>query len=170
MSATPDWEPKLGASSFATVVDMWHHRIDSTSRETAFFYRRDQALHELSWRRTGDITREIALGLMALGVMPEQRCALLSETRIEWVLADLGILCAGAATTSIYPSSTVDECLHILGDSESVVCFCSTWGQADKVLALRDRLPSLAHVVLFDGDGDGDTVLSVEDLRELGRE
>jgi long-chain acyl-CoA synthetase len=167
--STAEWEPRLGASSFESVVDMWHHRILSTGRETAFYYRRDAAWHEMSWEKAGQITREIAHGLLALEVAPEERCSLLSETRVEWILADLGILCAGAATTTLYPSSTREECAHILADSASVVVFCSTWGQADKVLALGDKLPQLRHIVLFEGDGDGERVLSLHDLRALGR-
>lgn len=167
--STAEWEPRLGASSFGSVVDMWHHRILSTGRETAFHYRLDAAWHEMSWDKAGRISREIAHGLLALGVAPEERCSLLSETRVEWILADLGILCAGAATTTLYPSSTRDECAHILADSESVVVFCSTWGQADKVLALADKLPQLRHIVLFEGEGDGNRVLSLADLRSRGR-
>ncbi|TNE89192.1 MAG: long-chain fatty acid--CoA ligase [Deltaproteobacteria bacterium] len=169
MAATPAWEPRLGASSFESVVDMWHHRIGSTGRETAFHYRLGAAWHEMSWQKAGEISREIALGLLALGVAPEERCGLLSETRVEWILADLGILCAGAATTTLYPASTCDECAHILADSESVVVFCSTWGQVDKVLTLRAQLPNLRRVVVFDGESDGDFVVSLADLRELGR-
>ncbi|MCO4743497.1 MAG: long-chain fatty acid--CoA ligase [Proteobacteria bacterium] len=162
------FEPRLGASSFESVVDMWHHRIGSTPRETAFHYRLGAAWREMSWEQAGEASREIANGLLALGIKPEERCALLSETRVEWILADLAILCAGAATTTLYPASTADESAHILADSESVLAFCSTWGQVDKLNSIRDKLPKLKTIVVFDGEGDGDAVLSLHDLRLKG--
>src|SRR5438876_877191 len=75
------------------------------------------------WGEVGERVRAVAAGLRTLGLEPEQRAAILSGTRVEWVVADLGILCAGGATTTIYPSSTPDDCGYILSDSNSVVCF-----------------------------------------------
>src|SRR3954468_6020972 len=63
----------------------------------------------------------IAAGLIELGVRPEQRVALASTTRLEWILADLGIMCAGAVTTTVYPQTNADECAYILSDSDSRV-------------------------------------------------
>ena len=63
--------------------------------------------------------------------------AIASTTRIEWILSDLAILCAGGATTTVYPTTTAGDVAFILGDSESVVIFAEDAEQADKALDRR---------------------------------
>src|SRR6201999_612174 len=75
----------------------------------------------LTWAQAAERVYAIAAGLIELGVQPEQRVALASSTRVEWILADLGILCAGAATTTVYPQTNEDESAFILADSGSRV-------------------------------------------------
>lgn len=75
----------------------------------------------LSWAQAAERVYAIAAGLIGLGVEPEERVALSSATRVEWILADLGVMCAGAATTTIYPSTNAEESSFILADSESRV-------------------------------------------------
>jgi long-chain acyl-CoA synthetase len=96
--------------------------------------------------------------------------AILAGTRIEWVLADLGILCAGGATSTIYPSSTGSECAYILGDSAAACCFAENEEQVSKLLAHRARLPALRKIVVFDGAPSADGfVLPFRTLEDLGR-
>ena len=78
-----------------------------------------------------------------------------SSTRIEWILADLGVLCAGGATTTIYPSSTAEECAFILSDSQSVYAFVEDEDQLSKLRQRRGDLPALRKVILFAGAGAG---------------
>ncbi|NEE60347.1 long-chain fatty acid--CoA ligase, partial [Streptomyces sp. SID8455] len=73
----------------------------------------------LSWGQAAERVYAIAAGLIALGVQPEERVALSSATRVEWILIDLGVMCAGAATTTVYPSTNAEESAFILADSES---------------------------------------------------
>src|SRR5205809_1142868 len=104
-------------SPYRSVPQMFVHRVTETADNEAYQYPAGDQWRSLTWAQTYDRVRAIALGLHALGIAPEQRVALLSSTRIEWILADLSILCAGAATTTIYPTSTPDECAYILTDS-----------------------------------------------------
>jgi len=100
----------------------------------------------------------------------EQVCAILASTRIEWVLADYGILCAGGATSTIYPSSMPEECAFILSDSSAVVAFAENEEQVAKLASRRGELPALRHVVTFDGRATPDGwVLTLADLEEKGR-
>ncbi|MFI8851929.1 AMP-dependent synthetase/ligase [Streptomyces sp. NPDC053499] len=126
-----------------------------------------------SWREASERVFSIAAGLMDLGVRPEERVAIASSTRIEWILSDLGILCAGAATTTVYPSTNAAETAYILADSDSRVLIAEDADQLAKVRAHRDELPHLAHVVLIDGDpgaedAEGDWVLSFAELERRG--
>ena len=127
-----------------------------------------------SWNRTGEVVREVAHGLMALGVAPGERVSILSNTVVEWVLADLGALSAGAVANGIYPTDAASQVHYLCEDSGSVVLFVEDDEQLDKALEVRERLPALRRIVVFDMEGlhdlDDPQVLSFERLRELGRE
>ncbi|MBT2505097.1 long-chain fatty acid--CoA ligase [Streptomyces sp. ISL-98] len=129
----------------------------------------------LSWGRAAERVYAVAAGLIDLGVQPEQRIALASSTRVEWILADLGVMCAGAATTTVYPSTNAEESAYILADSESRVLIAEDAEQLAKARERRADLPNLAHVVVIDPTGaepaEGDPegwVLSLADLEERG--
>jgi long-chain acyl-CoA synthetase len=110
---------------------------------------------------------------MDLGVRPEERVALAANTSVDWILSDLGVLCAGAATTTVYPTTNAEETAFILADSGSRVLFAEDAGQLAKARERRAELPELAHVVVFDPAGATDTdgdgwVLSLQDLEKRG--
>ncbi|MFI1012903.1 AMP-dependent synthetase/ligase [Streptomyces sp. NPDC020965] len=107
----------------------------------------------LSWGGTGERVFGIAAGLIDIGVRPEDCVALLSTTRIEWILADLGVMCAGGATTTVYPSTNAEESAYILADSGSTVLIAEDASQLAKVRERRAELPALRHVVVIDGTG-----------------
>ncbi|AJP01965.1 AMP-dependent synthetase [Streptomyces cyaneogriseus subsp. noncyanogenus] len=124
----------------------------------------------LSWAQAAERVTAIAAGLIELGVAPEQRVALASATRIEWILADLGIMCAGAATTTVYPQTNAEESAYILADSGSRVLIAENAEQLAKAEARREELPELTHVVVIDGEGveTGDRVLTLAELESRG--
>ncbi len=156
---------------FRSMAEMFLHRIRDTPEAPAFLYPRDPGWKTLTWRETGERVRAIASGLRAIGVQDEERVAILSATRIEWILADLGIVCAGAATTTIYPANSVEELAYILDDSRAVAVFVETPELLLRLLARRSELPNLKHVVLFDGDpAPDDWVMSLDALEARGRE
>lgn len=107
----------------------------------------------LSWAQAAERVFAIAAGLIELGVQPEQRVALASSTRVEWILADLGILCAGAATTTVYPQTNAEESAFILSDSESKVLIAEDAAQLAKAQEKRGELSELTHVVVIDPAG-----------------
>jgi long-chain acyl-CoA synthetase len=124
----------------------------------------------LSWAQAAERVYAIAAGLIELGVQPEQRVALASATRIEWLLADLGIMCAGAATTTIYPQTNAEESAFILSDSESRVLIAEDAQQLAKAVEQRAGLPALTHVVVIDPAGveTSDWVLTLTELEARG--
>ncbi|MFJ9035859.1 AMP-dependent synthetase/ligase [Streptomyces sp. NPDC102406] len=107
----------------------------------------------LSWAQAAERVHAIAAGLVELGLRPEERVALASSTRVEWILADLGIMCAGAATTTIYPQTNAEESAFILADSESKVLVAEDAAQLAKAREKRAELPELRHVVVIDATG-----------------
>ncbi|AEY89323.1 MULTISPECIES: AMP-dependent synthetase/ligase [Streptomyces] len=124
----------------------------------------------LSWAQAADRVYAIAAGLIDLGVEPEQRVALASSTRVEWILADLGIMCAGGATTTVYPQTNADESAFILSDSESRVLIAEDAAQLAKAAEKRAELPDLTKVVVIDPAGveTDDWVITLADLEQRG--
>ncbi|MFH8340599.1 AMP-dependent synthetase/ligase [Streptomyces sp. AM6-12] len=125
----------------------------------------------LSWAQSADRVYAIAAGLTELGIEPEQRVALACSTRVEWILADLGILCAGGATTTIYPQTNADESAFILADSESRVLIAENASQVAKAAEKRAELPELTKVVVIDPAGvpEGDDwVITLAELEKRG--
>ncbi len=159
------------------VPELFLERVGKTPDEEAFRYPRslgDGGPAEwvpITWAGTQARVRAISGGLRALGLPKERSCSILSSTRIEWILADFGILLAGGATTTIYPSSTAEDCAYILSDSASFVAFVENDEQVRKLLGKRAELPELRKIVVFEGPSSADGwVLSLADLEARGRE
>ncbi|WP_068164202.1 AMP-dependent synthetase/ligase [Rhodococcus phenolicus] len=123
----------------------------------------------VTWEQTGDRVRLIAGGLIALGIEPEDRVALASSTRYEWVLADFGTMCAGGATTTVYPTTNATDVAFIVANSGSRVVIAEDQEQVGKLAAHRNELPDVRKVVVIDGPGDGDWVIGLSELEDLGR-
>ncbi len=154
-----------------SVAHLFLWRVEQSPDRAAFtFPDKAENWQSMTWAQTGERVRAIASGLRALGIEDEQRVGIVSVTRIEWILADLGILCAGAATTTVYPSNTADECQYILSDSATRILFAEDQSQVDKILEKRAELPLLTKVVVFDGKPTDDGfVMTLAQLEEQGR-
>jgi long-chain acyl-CoA synthetase len=123
---------------------------------------------DMRYPELGRHAREIARGLIALGIERGDRVAILSDTRPEWTLADAGAMCAGAATAPIYQTNSPGECRYVLEHSDARVVFCEDADQLAKVAQVRDDCPALEHVVMLTGEGEG--ALSMDALRARGYE
>ncbi|MFJ1694027.1 AMP-dependent synthetase/ligase [Streptomyces sp. NPDC088252] len=167
-----------------SVANLFVDRVAATPDEEAYRYPVPAATGEgpdewksLSWAQAAERVYAVAAGLIDLGVRPEERVALAAGTRVEWILVDLGVMCAGAATTTIYPSTNAEESAFILSDSESRVLVAENAGQLAKARERRAELPNLAHVVVIDPEGAGPAegdpegwVLTLADLEARGAE
>ena len=151
-----------------SVPRMLLDRVAATPDIEAFRFPVGDRWESVTWADAGEVVRTLAAGLLALGIRPEQRVAIASGTRIEWLYADLAIACAGAATTTVYPSTGPEDVRYILHDSDSRIVFAEDDAQVEKLRSQRDGLPDLHTVVTFDGTPDGEWVIGLDDLRELG--
>ena len=126
-----------------------------------------------SWDQTALAVREIAHGLMALGFEPGQKASILSNTTVEWVLADLAVLSAGGVSSGIYPTDAASQVQYLCADSRSTVLFVEDDEQLDKALEVRDQLPMLRKIVVIDMEGlhalQDPAVIGLDALRALGR-
>jgi long-chain acyl-CoA synthetase len=127
-----------------------------------------------TWRELGDTARAIGLGLVRLGFEPGETVSVLSNTRREWLYADLGALGAGGVCSGIYPTDAAAQVEYLMADSRSVYLFVEDEEQLDKALEVRARLPLLRKIIVFDMDGlhrfSDPMVMSLEDLQRLGTE
>lgn len=143
-------------------------RVAISGDHEAFRYRRGDDWVSVTWHETADRVTRLAAGLIALGITAEQPIGIASSTRYEWILADLANMCAGAATTTVYPSTNAGDAAYILADSESRIIFAEDEIQLAKLDARRADLPDLKTIVVFDGHADGDRVMTLNDLEEIG--
>ena len=160
----------MSMPEFQSVPDILLYRVKDTPDRPAFEFPKGSGWGSLTWKQTGDRVRDIACGLLSLGIEREQRCAILSTTRVDWILADLGVLCAGGATTTVYPSNTPEECAYILLDSETGYVFAENDGQIAKLVEKRDQLTDVKKVITFDGkSGHDGWVIGLDELEKMGR-
>ncbi|MFE5910094.1 AMP-dependent synthetase/ligase [Streptomyces wedmorensis] len=165
-----------------SVAHLFLARVEATPDREAYRYPvvteaagpEAEQWRSLTWAQTADRVKTIAAGLLSIGLRPEERVAISSSTRIEWILADMGVMCAGGAATAVYPSTNADETAYILADSASRAVFVEDAGQLAKVAAHKDRLPGLGHAVLIDAETEpprieGLEVLTLADLEERGK-
>jgi len=151
----------------ASLGHLFRDRVAATPDAEAFRHKVGTSWQSLSWAQVRDQVYDLAAGLVDLGVTVEQRVAIASGTRLEWILADLAIACAGAATTTVYPSTAAQDVHYILADSASVVVIAEDATQAAKVTG--SDLPQIRAIVLMDGEGDGNKLLSLAELAGRGR-
>jgi long-chain acyl-CoA synthetase len=127
-----------------------------------------------TWHQTANAVREVANGLMALGFAPRDTCSILSNTVIEWVLADLAVLSCGGVANGIYPTDAAAQVHYLCEDSRTSILFVEDDEQLDKALEVRAQLPLLRKIVVFDMEGLRELkdpgVISFDELRALGRE
>ncbi len=154
---------------YRSIPDMFLQRVAATPDAKAFAYPTASSPAWLTWKTVGERASAIAAGLHSLGVQPEDRVAIASNTRVEWVLADLGILCAGAATTTIYPTTEPKDAAFILSDSGSKVLIAEDAAQVSKIS--NADVPGLTHVVTMDGSAPEAPVpvLSLAELEQKGK-
>jgi len=189
LDETVDVEVIDGRAS--SLAELFRRRVAASGSREAFQYLvpdaaapRGERIGHLSWEQTRERADAWAAGLVALGVGLEDRVAIASSTRVEWALADLAIVTAGAATTTIYPTMLDADVAFIVADSGSRVVIAEDDAQVDKLRRHRDTLPDVVRVVTFDGtpdppgdgvdDGSGGPadgwVISADRLTALGRE
>jgi long-chain acyl-CoA synthetase len=156
-----------------TLVDLFFDRVTRWSHRRALRYMDGGVWRAISWADYGDAVREVAAGLMALGIESGDRVGILAGNQPRWHMADVGIVAAGAVSVPAYPTGAASQVAHVLGHSGSRACFVGDRDQLAKLLLVRAQLPILERIVML-GDPpdrlDDDVLLTFDDLRSLGRQ
>jgi len=157
-----------------TMPQMFWNAVAKRGDLTLFRQKKFGLWQSLSWNDVGDIVREVGMGLLELGFEVGETASILGNTRQEWLFSDLAVLSCGGISSGIYPTDAASQVEYLMSDSNSVLIFVEDDEQLDKVLEVRERLPLLRRIVVWDMEGlrelHDDQVLSLDDLRELGRE
>ncbi|MCP4315330.1 MAG: long-chain fatty acid--CoA ligase [Hyphomicrobiales bacterium] len=126
-----------------------------------------------SWNDFYEHAKLIAHGLLSLGLKRGEVVSILSEDNKEWVYTDLAVQCAGGVSSGIYTTDSASQLAYLVNDSDSRFLFVENDEQLDKYLTVRDEMPSLTKVIVFDREGLHDYhdehVLFIEELYDIGR-
>jgi len=156
-----------------TLARLFWERVDRSADRPAQSFKQGAAWQTLTWREVGNIVREVALGLIALGRQKGERVALLSASRAEWVQADFAIFSAGCVTVPVYPTYPPDLIAYVVNDSEAKTLIVEDAAQLAKALEGRDSMPGLEQIVViagYDAPQPPKMVMTWETLRRRGRD
>lgn len=155
------------------MVQMLRKRAVDTPRRTALRQKDFGIWTPLSWAEYWERARAFGLGLESLGLPPGGHLAILSENRVEWVLAQFGAGAVGAVAVGVYPTSPSPEVAYVVGHAEAEIIVCEDQEQTDKVLEARAELPRLRKIVVIDPKGLrgylDEMIITFAEVEALGR-
>jgi long-chain acyl-CoA synthetase len=123
---------------------------------------------DVSYKELADKVKNVALGLVDLGIQPGDKVSILSNTRPEWTYACFGILGAAATCVSIYQTNSPEECHYVLHHSESRAVFVEDAEQLEKIRHVESELPELELIVVMEPNGDIGDAIAMDDLCARG--
>ncbi len=153
-----------------SLAHMFRERFETTPDAEAYYYPVDGGWQESTWEQTHDLVEGLAAGLVALGIQPEERVAVMATTRFEWVLAFLAVQSCGAAVTLVDPAAGDAEVAFVLRDSGARAVIAEDDAAVRTLWRIRARIRDVTKVVQIDGDFPDARVLSLEGLLGLGAE
>ncbi len=155
--------------SARTLTELFFEAVQTYgAHPAAFRHKVDGAWRDVSHQEAAARVQALSLGLRELGLAAGEKVAILAETRLEWALTDYACLCARTTDVPIYPTLPANQVEYILRDAGAAAVVCSTAAQVEKIRAVKSGLPSLRHVIVFDGPG-GDGVVPLAALEARGR-
>ncbi|MFO7708010.1 MAG: AMP-binding protein [Desulfobacterales bacterium] len=148
-----------------TAAAGWGGRVAMRKKEFGLW-------RDITWDEYLKNVRNVACALMSMGLAHGDRAAIIGDNSPEWVWADLGIQCCGAAATGIYSTNAWQQVEYVVAHSEAKFLFVENEEQLDKWLNFRDRAPSLVKVIVWDTEGlrrfKDPMVMTFEELLEMG--
>ncbi len=156
--------------SARTLTELFFEAVEKYGgHPAAFRYKADGTWHAVTHREVRERVEALARGLRELALGAGDKVAILSETRLEWTLADYACLCIRATDVPIYPTLPANQVEYILRDSGAAAVFCSTTAQVEKIQSVRAGLPALRNVIVFDPAAAGGGVIALADVEKKGK-
>jgi long-chain acyl-CoA synthetase len=164
----------IAIDGFTTVPTLFWHRVQTKAGKVAMREKDHGIWKAYTWADYGTRAKAIGMGLIALGLEPGDRVAILSDNNKEWLFCDLGVLCAAGTCTGIYPTDSPAQVEYLVNDCNAKFLFVEDEEQLDKILAVRERTPGLEKIIVFDMEGLRDLkdpqVMPLDELRALGED
>jgi long-chain acyl-CoA synthetase len=155
---------------FRNIPDLYRWRVKETPDRPAFSYKKDNQWVDISWKDFFERAKCIASALIHMGFKKGNTAAIYSYNRLEWVLADLGILLAGGASITVYHSLPFNQASYIINDSESTFVFAENKAIIEEMKEKRTEIPNVQKVISFDnGVKEGDFIIGFKTFEDLGR-
>jgi long-chain acyl-CoA synthetase len=151
-----------------SLAHMFLERVETTPDADAYYYPVEGGWQESSWEQTHTLVEGLAAGLVALGIEPEDRVAVMATTRYEWVLAFLAAQFAGAAVTPVDPAADDAHVVAVLRDCGARVVVAEDHDAVRALWRVRGQIRDVVKVVQIDGEYPDRRVLSLEGLLALG--
>jgi long-chain acyl-CoA synthetase len=133
-----------------TAPELWRDAVRNAPDQPAYLEETADGWSPVSWDEASERVEALARGLLARGVRHGDRVAVLSRTRLEWILLDWAVMSIGAVVVGLYPTSSPKECGYILGHCEAVLAFTENEEQTRKLVSIRGSLPTLREIIPFD--------------------
>jgi long-chain acyl-CoA synthetase len=134
-----------------TAPELWRDAVRDAPDEPAYLEEQEGGdWRPVPWNEAAERVDDLAQGLLARGVRKGDRVAVLSRTRLEWVLLDWAVMSIGAVVVGLYPTGSAKECEYILAHCEAVLAFAEDEDQTRKLVSVRGTLPSLREIIPFD--------------------
>jgi long-chain acyl-CoA synthetase len=159
------------APDVRTIADLPFHIMGRLAKPMLMGRCRGGEISGISSKEVFEQVRDLSIGFTALGMGAGDRVALLSESRPEWLLADLAVLAGGGVIVPIYPTLSAAQVRYILEDSGARIAIVSTRLQLDKLQEIRHQLPALEAVVVMDpaaAERVSPSVLTLDGVAERG--
>ncbi|MBW1732775.1 MAG: AMP-binding protein [Deltaproteobacteria bacterium] len=157
-----------------TVPKLFFHRVEKYKDRVALRKKELGLWNKITWRQYGEMVRRVGIGLVALGLKPKDRVAIIGDSRPEWLYADLGNLSVNGVSVGVYTTCSSEEVKYHLSHSEARFFFVEDEEQLDKALEIREQLPNLEKIIVMDMKGlrhfNDPMVISFDELLEKGRE
>ncbi|MCY3884467.1 MAG: AMP-binding protein [Gammaproteobacteria bacterium] len=157
-----------------SIPQLFQRKVEKLSDKVVIREKDFGIWNEYTWSDWGEQAQLIGLGLKSLGLQRGDIVSIASEINKEWMFADLGAICVGAVCNGVYPTDAPNQVEYLINDSNTKFYFAEDEEQLDKVLQIRDRVPTVEKVIIFDMEGlrnlDDELCMSIEDLCQLGRD
>ena len=157
------------------LAELFKKMVIKNHDEIAVEYRlrRNERYRTITWGHLNTIVLEIAYALIELGFKPGGKVAILSDTRYEWAVCDLGILSAGGVVVPIYPSLPSETVSFIINDSECEIVIVEDKGQLQKIRSQWENLPSIKYAIVIEDLGDipehDEKIITLKRLKDIGK-
>ena len=148
-----------------SIPAVFQNRAQGYGERTIVVYKdSSKAWVDISWKKMGEMVRNLGYFLLVRGIQPGDKVALFSPNRYEWWVADLAILSVGAVNVPIYATNSAEESRYIIENSDSKMCFVATKEHLKKIVSVKGKLPNLKEIIIFDPlDNPVDGVIELKD-------